>query len=177
MLDISRMQFPEDFFQQMSSQMSKVFEQIEQMEKGSIANPDEHRMVGHYWLRNAALAPTPEITQEILQTLNDINGFVQKVHDGELRTEKRDIFRNILLIGIGGSGLGPQFISAALGTPDDRMHLYFIDNTDPDGMDRVFTRLEPVLDATLCIVISRAAEQLKQETECLRLSPSIRRII
>ena len=30
------------------------------LEAGAIANPDEGRMVGHYWLRNPALAPTPE---------------------------------------------------------------------------------------------------------------------
>ena len=33
---------------------------MDALEKGAIANPDEDRMVGHYWLRAAPhMAPTP----------------------------------------------------------------------------------------------------------------------
>ena len=34
---------------------------MEALEAGAIANPDEKRMVGHYWLRAPEKAPTPEI--------------------------------------------------------------------------------------------------------------------
>ncbi|HBD29764.1 MAG TPA: hypothetical protein DC040_11580, partial [Deltaproteobacteria bacterium] len=46
-------------------------------------------------------------------------------------------FRNVLLLGIGGSALGPQFVLSALGSGTDRMRFYFLDNTDPDGIDQV----------------------------------------
>lgn len=161
MIDISRMIFSEDFFAQMAPQMNKVYAQIDLLEQGEIANPDENRRVGHYWLRNPDLAPNSEISQEIRANLVHIKEFAQKIHNGEILTEKGEHFKNILLIGIGGSGLGPQFISDALGSNEDRMQLSFIDNTDPEGMDRIFTRLEPELDATLCIVISKSGGTLE----------------
>jgi glucose-6-phosphate isomerase len=48
-------------FEAMVPRIQKVFTDLDALEKGAIANPDENRMVGHYWLRNPELAPTPEI--------------------------------------------------------------------------------------------------------------------
>ena len=59
-LDLSRMNFGEDFFPSMEPRIQKAFAAMAELERGAIANPDENRMVGHYWLRNAALAPTPD---------------------------------------------------------------------------------------------------------------------
>ncbi|HEX3032998.1 MAG TPA: glucose-6-phosphate isomerase, partial [Bacillota bacterium] len=156
MLDLSRMNFSGDFFSRLEPEMARVYRQIDLLEKGSIANPDENRMVGHYWLRNPELAPAPEITGEIRQTLVKIKAFARKVNTGEVLSEKGQLFKNVLLIGIGGSSLGPRFVSDALGSRQDRMSLWFIDNTDPDGIDRVFGHLEAELAATLCIVISKS---------------------
>ena len=60
------------------------------------------------------------------------------------------------VIGIGGSALGPQFVSDALGTDDDRLRLHFFDNTDPDGFDRMLTSLQHRLEHTLVVVISKS---------------------
>ena len=62
----------------------------------------------------------------------------------------------MLHIGIGGSALGPQFVSAALGSPDDPMDIFFFDNTDPEGFDRVFDRIGEGLPQTLVIVVSKS---------------------
>ncbi len=67
--DISRMKFPDDFFEKMGPQIDKAFTAMRALEAGAIANPTEKRMVGHYWLRNPALAPTPEIRAEIEETI------------------------------------------------------------------------------------------------------------
>ncbi|HEY0369710.1 MAG TPA: glucose-6-phosphate isomerase, partial [Chthoniobacterales bacterium] len=64
--------------------------------------------------------------------------------------------RNLLLIGIGGSALGPEFVADALGTSGDAMKPYFFDNTDPDGFDRVFAQLNDSLGKTLVVVISKS---------------------
>jgi len=101
-LDLSRMNFDDGFFAKMEPRIQKAFESMAQLEKGAIANPDENRMVGHYWLRNAALAPTPEIRKEIEDTLTAIRTFAAEIHKGSLHGAKGP-FRNILLIGIGGS--------------------------------------------------------------------------
>ena len=68
-IDLSRVNFPDDFFAQMEPRMQKSFAAMAELEKGAIANPDEKRMVGHYWLRNAALAPQPELRAAIEETL------------------------------------------------------------------------------------------------------------
>ena len=39
----------------MEPRMQKAFADMAALEAGAIANPDEKRMVGHYWLRNPAL--------------------------------------------------------------------------------------------------------------------------
>src|ERR1700744_3957461 len=83
-LDLSRMKFPDGFFESMAGPVSKAFAAMQALEKGAIANPDENRMVGHYWLRNPALAPTKEIREEIEKTIENIKQFAAKVHSGEI---------------------------------------------------------------------------------------------
>ena len=137
-------------------ELQKALEDMQALEGGAIANPDEQRMVGHYWLRAPKLAPTPEITQEIEQVQAAIWQFAEQVHAGQIVGCKGQPFRNVLVVGIGGSSLGPVFVSEALQSPADRLRLFFIDNTDPDGMDMVLGRLEPELAQTMVIVISKS---------------------
>jgi glucose-6-phosphate isomerase len=155
-IDLSRMNFPDDYFDKMAAPMAKAFAAMDALEKGAIANPDENRMVGHYWLRNSKLAPTPEIRAEIDNTIARIKAFAADVHSGKIRGSAGP-FTHVLLIGIGGSALGPQFVSNALGHPKtDKLKLFFLDNTDPDGMDKVFAQLDGALGRTLCLVISKS---------------------
>ena len=52
-------------------------------------------------------------------------------------------FTNLLVIGIGGSALGPQFVGKALGHPNtDKLRVHFFDNTDPDGIDHTSLKSE-----------------------------------
>lgn len=155
-MDISRMHFDDDFFERMSPKMKKAFADMAELESGAIANPDENRMVGHYWLRDPDLSPTAEIRTAIKETISEIKQFAADVHEGKIRGSG-GIFKNLLLIGIGGSALGPQFVSHALGHPKtDKMAFYSLDNTDPDGMDRVFAEIGGELNQTLCVVVSKS---------------------
>ena len=155
-VDLSRMNVDDAFFAAMEPRMQKAFADMAALEAGAIANPDENRMVGHYWLRNPSLAPTQEIRKEIEETVSRIKVFAAKIHAGEIRGAGGR-FRNYLLIGIGGSALGPQFVAHALGDPrTDRLKPFFFDNTDPDGMDRVLAIIGTDLNRTLCIVISKS---------------------
>ena len=155
-IDISRVDFPDTFFASMQPAIAKAFAAMAELEKGAIANPDEKRMVGHYWLRDAALAPTKEIAAEIEGTLKDIEAFTASVHAGAIKGATGN-FKNVLVIGIGGSALGPQFVANALGHPKtDKMGVFFFDNTDPDGIDKTLARLEGQLGATLAVVISKS---------------------
>src|SRR5262245_30021912 len=83
-LDLSRVNFPDDFFARMEPQIQKAFAAMTALEKGAIANPDEKRMVGHYWLRNATLAPSPKIRQAIEEALAAVKAFAAEVHGGKV---------------------------------------------------------------------------------------------
>jgi glucose-6-phosphate isomerase len=124
-LDISRMKFPDDFFEKMQPKIDKAFAAMRALETGAIGNPTEKRMVGHYWLRNPTLAPTPEIRAEIEETFKRIKTFAADVYAGKIAAENRKPFKHVLLIGIGRSALGPQFVSDALRSPDDPMDIFF----------------------------------------------------
>lgn len=155
-LDISRMRFDDAFVATMQPKFEQAFQAMAALEAGAIANPDEHRMVGHYWLRNPDLAPTPDLKRDIVETLDKIETFTQKVHMGDIRPPQAVKFTDVLSIGIGGSALGPQFVSEALSADAPPLQLHFIDNTDPAGIDRTLARLHDRLASTLVIVISKS---------------------
>jgi len=155
-LDISRIPFPDGFLADHEASIQKAFDDMEALEAGAIANPDENRQVGHYWLRDPERAPDAETSESIRQTLAAIHGFAAKVHDGSL-SGAGGTFENLLVIGIGGSALGPQFVAAALGDPKkDRLTPHFFDNTDPAGIDLTLSVLDGKLDRTLAVVISKS---------------------
>lgn len=156
MVDISRMNFPEDYFDGMEPRIQKAFRDMDALESGTIANPDERRMVGHYWLRAPDLGPKPEIREEIKDTLHSIKNFAQKVHSGRMKAPNNRFFSRLLIIGIGGSALGPQFVSRALGTSKDSMKPFFFDNTDPDGIDLILEEMGESLSETLILVVSKS---------------------
>lgn len=155
-LDLSRLPLPDDYFATMEPAMQQAYAAMAELEGGAIANPDEDRMVGHYWLRDASLAPTPELQADIRNTLAAIKAFSAKVHRGEI-AGPAGAFRQLLVVGIGGSALGPQLVHHALGQPGaDKLTVHFFDNTDPDGMDYALAAIGDQLAATLVVVISKS---------------------
>jgi glucose-6-phosphate isomerase len=155
-IDISRVHFEDDYFENSEKQATHAFESMRELEKGSMANPDEKRLVGHYWLRAPQIAPTAELRGEVEDTNKAIYDFVAKVHQGEIKAENGQRFTDALVVGIGGSALGPQFVNQALGTESDKMQIHYLDNTDPEGFDRVFELLGDKIKTTLTIVISKS---------------------
>ncbi|MEL6493660.1 MAG: glucose-6-phosphate isomerase [Cyanobacteria bacterium J06623_7] len=154
-LDISRISFDAAQIEQLKPKFERAFKDIEALEAGAIANPDESRMVGHYWLRDPDLAPNEELRQDIIDTNNSVIDFQRKVHSGEVHPPKGGRFTDILSIGIGGSALGPQFVAQALAPNDPPLKIHFIDNTDPAGIDKVIAGIEN-LETTLVSVISKS---------------------
>ncbi|MGI2904922.1 glucose-6-phosphate isomerase [Tolypothrix sp. VBCCA 56010] len=155
-LDISRMRFDDAFVESLQPKFDKAFADMVELEKGAIANPDENRMVGHYWLRNHTLAPTPELQHEIVNTLEQIEAFAEKVKTGGIHPPRAQRFTDIISIGIGGSALGPQFVAEALAPDFPPLKIHFIDNSDPAGIDRILTHLRNSLASTLVLVISKS---------------------
>ena len=156
-LDISRMNFSDSFLAEKDADIKRAFAEMDKLEAGAIANPDEKRMVGHYWLRDSSRAPNAEIKKEIDNCLKNIKKFCKLLQSGKVKPQKAAKFKNVLVVGIGGSALGPQFVAKALGNAaTDKMKPYFFDNTDPDGMDAVLAQIGGDLKETLTIVISKS---------------------
>ncbi len=155
-LDISLMGPGHNDLEPLTPALENALEEMDALERGAIANADENRMVGHYWLRAPRLAPTNLIRHDIEHTLSRIETFARKIHDGEISPERAERFRHVILVGIGGSALGPQLIHSALGTPTAPLTLHFVDNTDPDGIDNLVEELGEALAETLIVVISKS---------------------
>jgi len=155
-VDISRMNFPEDYFAGMAFVADRACKQMKELEAGAIANPDEGRMVGHYWLRKASLAPTQEIRDAITSTERATMHFAEEVHSGKILSASGKKFTDLLVVGIGGSALGPQLVADALWSPENPVRPHFFDNTDPDGMDKVLGQIGANLGTTLVVVISKS---------------------
>lgn len=157
-LDISRMPFGKDFFREMEPAMQAAYAAMDTLEGGAIANPDEDRMVGHYWLRAPGLAPEPDLTKAIHDTIEDVKAFADAIHGKTITPPAAVKFTDVLSIGIGGSALGPQFLADALGglKRKDKMKIHFIDNTDTDGIRRTLDSLGAKMKSTLVLVISKS---------------------
>ena len=154
-IDISRMAFEEGFIESMSPSIEKAFAAMKELEAGAIANPDENRMVGHYWLRHSALAPA-DLRAEIDGTLEATMKFAADVHAGVIKAANGQKFTRVLVVGIGGSALGPQLVAQAITPANPPMAIDFFDNTDPDGMDRIVAQIGAELATTLTLVISKS---------------------
>jgi len=176
-LDISRIPFPEDFFAKREADIQAAFAAMNALEKGAIANPDEQRMVGHYWLRAPQLAPTDEIREAITTTRAKIDRFAHDIRTGAKTAPNGNPFRHLLVIGIGGSALGPQFVDQALSQPDQApMTLSFMDNTDPDGIEAALKEIDAQgkVATTLVVVISKSGGTVETRNAMLETAAYFR---
>ncbi len=151
-LDFSKLPLDTDFLSSMEDRIQRAYQEIDALEAGAISNPDEGRMVGHYWLRNSDLAPTAELKAKIDEPLAALKTFAADILSGTIRTPQGKKYNTCLVIGIGGSALGPELVADALA--NNGLKLAFLDNTDPDGMLKVLNTLP--LDETLNVVISKS---------------------
>ena len=154
-IDFSRVDLPSGYFDQLTGKITTAEAAMRAVEAGEIANPDENRMVGHYWLRNSSLAPA-ELKSEIDSTLAATLKFAADVHAGKIAPAAGGKFTRILVVGIGGSALGPQLVAEAITPANPPLDISFFDNTDPDGISRVLAKIGSELASTLTIVISKS---------------------
>lgn len=155
-IDISRMAFEDDLFSKMAGRIESAYKAMTELEAGAIANPDEQRMVGHYWLRNARLAPNDALQHEISETLAATLKFAADIHAGTVTAANGKKFTRVLVVGIGGSALGPQLVANAITPANPPLSISFLDNTDPDGIDRVVAQIGDELATTITLVISKS---------------------
>jgi glucose-6-phosphate isomerase len=156
-VDPSRTRLDEAFLSLTAPALARAFADMDALERGAIANPDEQRMVGHYWLRAPSLAPSPDIRREIEETARRVKAFAADVHAAKVKPPGARAFTQLVCAGIGGSALGPMFVADALGDrARDRLAPHFLDNTDPDGLARALGGLGPRLAEALVVVTSKS---------------------
>src|SRR5690606_16961787 len=157
-LDLSKSGITLKYLASMEPNVQAAFEAMVGLERGEIANPDEQRMVGHYWLRAPSLAPE-DLREAIAGEIEHVKAFAAKVHGKEIAPPSGGRFTDVLLVGIGGSALGPQLVADALGGLGGKrvlMKLRFLDNTDPDGIARELKDIGSKLKSTLVLVVSKS---------------------
>jgi len=155
-LDVSRMAVGPEQLEDLRPRFSQAFAAMQALEAGAIANGDEQRMVGHYWLRDPALAPDARTRDHIRDEIDRIEAFGREVVQGSLRAPNGQPFSDVLWIGIGGSGLGPLLMTRAMQEEGRGLPFHFFDNVDPQGMSRTLAALQSRLATTLVIVVSKS---------------------
>lgn len=124
---------------------------IQALFNGSIVNKTEQRPALHTELRK----PNTKYA-EIKQTLQQMQEFVTNVQHNSNYTD-------IVVLGIGGSDLGPRLACEALSAykcNDQRMH--FIANVDSDSLLPLLKRLDPA--RTICLINSKTFSTIETLT-------------
>jgi glucose-6-phosphate isomerase len=154
-LDVSRVRMNQAPDAPLTAALARALAAMAALEGGALANAEEGRMVGHYWLRAPRLAPSADIRAAIIEAQADVQTLAGAVRDGRLCGQDGP-FRGVIHVGIGGSALGPQLLASALGAEDERIRAFFLDNADPDGMASVLRQLPGGLGRTLVSVVSKS---------------------
>jgi glucose-6-phosphate isomerase len=81
---VSRVGFTDEFVKEMEPRLQAALKAMVELEKGAIANPDEGRMVGHYWLRDSNRAPNSFLKNKIDTTLDAISAFADDIVSGKV---------------------------------------------------------------------------------------------
>jgi glucose-6-phosphate isomerase len=136
----------------------KVWDAMQAMFSGEKINHTENRSVLHTALRNFSGEPVysdgKDVMPGVMQELEHIKHFCQRIHSGEWRGYSGKPIRNIVNIGIGGSDLGPVMVNEALRHYwIDGMQAYFISNVDATQIVEILKIINP--EETLFLIASK----------------------
>jgi len=133
-------------------------EMIEAMFSGEKINNTEGRAVLHVALRNRSNRPIlvdrKNVMPEVNRVLEKMQLFSESVRSGEWQGYTGKAVTDVVNIGIGGSDLGPQMVTAALAHyshPNIRSH--FVSNIDGTHLAETLKRVNP--QTTLFIIASK----------------------
>ncbi len=137
----------------------KVREKFNQMMNGAHVNVTEDRAALHTAARHFLQDPVYDNGHNVIPDLTavreQIREFTQAVHNGQIKGSTGLPFKDIVVIGIGGSYLGTEFAATALSDQADQgIHLHFLSNVDIDNFSRITARISA--ETTLWIVISKS---------------------
>ena len=112
------------------------------------------------WDRDASLWTAADESQW-LGWLNIVDEQLKRI--GDLQTLAEDIrqpeFTHVVLLGMGGSSLGPEVLAEIFGPQPGRPRLLVLDSTDPAQIRSIEARIDP--QRTLFLVSSKSGTTLE----------------
>ncbi len=140
---------------------------IQSMRRGEAINATENRAVLHYALRapqQTGSDPRPQVGEqdaiaEVHDALAKIAAFAEEIRTGTRRGVTGRRLTDVVVIGIGGSYLGTEFVYEALRTDPfcaslaGKRRLRFLANVDPIDVARALAGLRA--DRTLVVIVSK----------------------
>ncbi len=148
---------------------SQVIEQFQGMKRGAVINKidgyeSEERMVLHTAARDIGENPAHhKASAQATTELKKLTIFGEQLDSHAIANADGAAFTDMIMVGIGGSDLGPRALYLALASfriPDRRVH--FISNVDPDDAAAVLQGLN--LSRTLINVVSKSGSTLETLT-------------
>lgn len=134
-----------------------LYNAIEEQFNGKKINQTENRSVLHTALRNKSnnviLVNGKDIMPEINQVLNKIKKISNEIIYGIWKGFTSKPITNIVIIGIGGSILGPLMVCEALKYYKNHLNLYFVSNIDGSHIGEALKNLSP--ETTIFIIASK----------------------
>jgi glucose-6-phosphate isomerase len=153
------------------AQIRKLKEQFGDMVRGERINTTENRAALHTASRNFSMDPVlvdgQDVMPEIRNIRDQIRAFAAKVQKREIIGSNHKAFQSLVVVGIGGSYLGTEFVARALqGRANKDMELMFLANVDIHNFGEIVSSIDP--EATLWIIISKSyttAETMANEKQ------------
>ncbi|MEH0020040.1 MAG: glucose-6-phosphate isomerase [Desulfobacter sp.] len=146
-----------------AAEATGALEKFREMTRGNLVNTTEKRAALHMATRasesSASKQPLTIDGHDVNAGINRVNAeirdFVENVHTGRLTGTSGSPFSDAVVVGIGGSYLGCEFVYHAMGpSMDRRIALHFLPNVDIDDFAGIISRVNP--EKTLWIIISKS---------------------
>ncbi|MBT8375038.1 MAG: glucose-6-phosphate isomerase [Deltaproteobacteria bacterium] len=141
------------------SNARKIKRAFHSMINGEKVNVTENRAALHAASRSFSNEPVvldgKDVMHDIQRVRDEIKVFSSKVLAGEIKGSTGKPFEHLVVVGIGGSYLGPEFVSTALEVyAPGKIKIHYLANVDIHNFGQIASRINP--ETTLWIVISKS---------------------
>lgn len=129
------------------------------MTTGHMVNTTENRAALHTAARDKTDTPIflngIDVKQQMRRVNENIKAFVHNIHTGQITGSTGKTFTDAVILGIGGSYLGCDFVYQALKHyQSPRIKLHFVPNVDIDNFGQTIKSIDP--EKTIWVVISKS---------------------
>jgi glucose-6-phosphate isomerase len=185
-LDYSRQRLTEKTLDLLSNAAAELdlHKRFEKMCRGAKINVTENRAVLHTATRNVddhvIEIDNKDVMPDLRHVCAEMKQFSEGVHSGEIKGSTGLPFRHVVVVGIGGSYLGTEFVSTALAAQADKgIQLHYLANVDIHNFGAVVEAIDA--PTTLWIIISKSyttaetmanAHQVEQYMRAQGLDPT-----